>query len=219
MASLTEENYIKSIYSLMGKSSSAPVTTNDLSAAMKIKAASVTDMLKKLAAKKLIHYKKYQGVLLTHTGNLLAITIIRKHRLWELFLTEKLKFSWDEVHDMAEELEHVSSQQLVERLDAFLDHPKFDPHGDPIPDHNGKMADYKFFNLSSLTINEKGKVATVIEQQPSFLKHLNKLNIKVGTTIKVLDRVDFDKSLTISVGSNLQFTISNEIAKNILVSK
>ncbi|MCY7408925.1 MAG: metal-dependent transcriptional regulator [Chitinophagales bacterium] len=219
MASLTEENYLKSIHSLMEKSSSAPVTTNDLSAAMKIKAASVTDMLKKLSAKKLIHYKKYQGVLLTHTGKLLAISIIRKHRLWELFLTEKLKFSWDQVHEMAEELEHVSSQQLIERLDAFLGHPKFDPHGDPIPDHNGKMADYKFFNLSSLTINEKGKVATVIEQQPSFLKHLNKLNIKVGTTIKVLDRVDFDKSLTISVGSSSLFSISNEIAKNILVSK
>lgn len=203
----------------MEKSSNAPVTTNDLSGAMKIKAASVTDMLKKLSAKKLIHYKKYQGVLLTHTGKLLAISIIRKHRLWELFLTEKLKFSWDQVHEMAEELEHVSSQQLIERLDAFLDHPKFDPHGDPIPDHNGKMIDYRFYNLSSLSINEKGKVATVIEQQPSFLKHLNKLSIKVGTSIKILDRIEFDKSLTISVGNNSRFTISNEIAKNILVSK
>ena len=149
----------------------------------------------------------------------MAIAIIRKHRLWEYFLTEKLKFSWDQVHEMAEELEHVSSQQLVERLDAFLDHPKFDPHGDPIPDHNGKMTDYRFFNLSSLPINEKGKVATVIEQQPSFLKYLDKLNIRVGSTIKILDRAEYDKSLTIAVGSNSRYTISYEIAKNILIAK
>ncbi|HUM47572.1 MAG TPA: metal-dependent transcriptional regulator, partial [Chitinophagales bacterium] len=177
MFSPTEENYLKCIYLQLEKNGVHPVTTNEISEQVKTKAASVTDMLKRLADKRLIHYKKYQGVLLTTSGKTKALSIVRKHRLWEYFLVEKLKFQWDEVHAVAEELEHVNSDLLVDKLDAFLGRPKFDPHGDPIPDHLGKLSVSKFRNLSSLKANEKGKVAAVIEQQPAFLKHLDKLHI------------------------------------------
>lgn len=138
MNSLTEENYIKAIYKLCEKSADA-VSTNAIAEKMHTKAASVSDMLKKLSKKKLINYRKYQGVTLTAKGEKLALAIVRKHRLWELFLVQKLNFKWDEVHDIAEQLEHIQSDELVKRIDKFLDHPKFDPHGDPIPDVNGKL--------------------------------------------------------------------------------
>ncbi|HYV93918.1 MAG TPA: metal-dependent transcriptional regulator [Chitinophagales bacterium] len=219
MASQSEENYLKNIYLLAEKNGISPVTTNELSEVMNTKAASVTDMLQRLSAKKLLHYKKYQGVLLTQHGKAKAISIIRKHRLWEYFLVEKLKFQWDQVHSVAEELEHVSSDVLVDKLDAFLGHPKFDPHGDPIPNHLGKIAAYNFKNLSSLKINDRGKVAAVVEQQPAFLKHLDKLHIHMGTPLKVVEKVEFDKSMGIVINNNLTVNVSFEIAKNILIAK
>src|SRR5262249_26369597 len=146
MPTYSEENYLKNIYLILEKNGNVPVSTNDLSDSLGIKAASVTDMLKRLAGKKLLHYKKYQGVLLTQKGKAKAIAIVRKHRLWEYFLVEKLKLQWDEVHAVAEELEHVNSETLVDKLDSFLGRPKFDPHGDPIPDHLGKIASHKFRN-------------------------------------------------------------------------
>ncbi|MEO6166429.1 MAG: metal-dependent transcriptional regulator, partial [Chitinophagales bacterium] len=215
----TEENYLKCIYLQLEKNGVHPVTTNEISEQVKTKAASVTDMLKRLADKRLIHYKKYQGVLLTTSGKAKALSIVRKHRLWEYFLVEKLKFQWDEVHSVAEELEHVNSDLLVDKLDVFLGHPKFDPHGDPIPDHLGKLSVSKFMNLSSLKANEKGKVAAVIEQQPAFLKHLDKLQIHMSTPVKVIECVEFDKSMTISVNNSTSVNISHDIAKNILISK
>jgi len=219
MVSQSEENYLKNIYLLVEKNGIAPVTTNELSEVMNTKAASVTDMLQRLSVKKLLHYKKYQGVLLTHNGKSKAISIIRKHRLWEYFLVEKLKFQWDEVHSVAEELEHISSDVLVDKLDAFLGHPKFDPHGDPIPNHLGKIASLNFKNLSSLKINDRGKVAAVVEQQPAFLKHLDKLHIHMGTPVKVVEKVEFDKSMGIVINNNFTANISFEIAKNILIAK
>lgn len=219
MFSPTEENYLKCIYLQLEKNGVHPVTTNEISEQVKTKAASVTDMLKRLADKRLIHYKKYQGVLLTTSGKTKALSIVRKHRLWEYFLVEKLKFQWDEVHAVAEELEHVNSDLLVDKLDAFLGRPKFDPHGDPIPDHLGKLSVSKFRNLSSLKANEKGKVAAVIEQQPAFLKHLDKLHIHMSTPLKVVECIEFDKSMTISVNNSTSVNISHDIAKNILISK
>jgi DtxR family transcriptional regulator, Mn-dependent transcriptional regulator len=219
MASPSEENYLKNIYLLAEKNRSTPVTTNELSEVMNTKAASVTDMLQRLSEKKLLHYKKYQGVLLTNSGKSKAISIIRKHRLWEYFLVEKLKFQWDEVHSVAEELEHISSDLLIDKLDAFLGRPKFDPHGDPIPNHLGKIAPLNFKNLSSLKINDKGKVAAVVEQQPAFLKHLDKLHIHMGTPVKVVEKVEFDKSMGIVINNSSTANISFEIAKNILVAK
>jgi DtxR family Mn-dependent transcriptional regulator len=219
MASQSEENYLKNIYLLEERSGNNPVTTNELSEVLNTKAASVTDMLQRLSEKKLLHYKKYQGVLLTLHGKGKAISIIRKHRLWEYFLVEKLKFQWDEVHPVAEELEHISSDLLVDKLDGFLGRPKFDPHGDPIPNQNGKITPLNFKSLSSLKINDKGKVAAVVEQQPAFLKHLDKLHIHMGTQVKVVEKVEFDKSMGIVINNNFKENISFEIAKNILIAK
>jgi DtxR family Mn-dependent transcriptional regulator len=186
---------------------------------MNTRAASVTDMLKRLADKRLIHYKKYKGVMLTTSGKSLALAIVRKHRLWEYFLVEKLKFQWDEVHAVAEELEHVKSEALIDKLDSYLNNPKFDPHGDPIPDRLGKLSASGFKNLTSLKVNEKGKVAAVIEQQPAFLKYLDKLHIHMSTPLKVIEHITFDKSMTISINQTATVNISHEVAKNILITK
>lgn len=219
MTSASEENYLKNIYLIYEKNGNLPVTTNELSAAMDIKAASASDMLQRLAARKLIHYKKYQGVLLTRSGKSRALAIVRKHRLWEYFLVEKLHFQWDEVHNVAEELEHVESDLLVNKLDIFLGRPKFDPHGDPIPDHQGKIATHRFRNLTTLSIRDKGTVAGVIEQSPSFLQHLDRLQIHMGTPIRVKDLVDYDKSMSIIINNRIETNISSDVAKNILISK
>ena len=219
MESSSAENYLKNIYLLLEKNGNKPVTTNELSEIMKIKAASVSDMLQRLSLKRLLHYKKYQGVMLTQSGKSRAISIVRKHRLWEYFLVEKLRFQWDEVHNVAEELEHVGSELLVDKLDIFLGRPKFDPHGDPIPDHQGKMVATRFRNLSTLNAQDKGKVAAVIEQRSAFLRHLDKLHIHMGTPIKVVERVEFDNSMSIVVNNNASTNISYDIAKNILIAK
>ncbi len=219
MTSASEENYLKNIYLIYEKNGNLPVTTNELSATMDIKAASASDMLQRLAARKLIHYKKYQGVLLTRSGKSRALAIVRKHRLWEYFLVEKLHFQWDEVHSVAEELEHVESDLLVNKLDIFLGRPKFDPHGDPIPDHQGKIATHRFRNLTTLSIRDKGTVAGVIEQSPSFLQHLDRLQIHMGTPIRVKDLVDYDKSMSIIINNRIETNISFDVAKNILISK
>lgn len=219
MVSQTEENYLKCIYLQLEKTGSGPVLTNEISELMNTRAASVTDMLKRLSEKRLIHYKKYQGVLLTQLGKTKALSIVRKHRLWEYFLVDKLKFQWDQVHAVAEELEHVSSPLLVEKLDSFLGRPKFDPHGDPIPDQKGKIASGRFRNLAELKENEKGKVAAVIEQQASFLRHLDKLHIHMGTPVKVTDRLEFDKSMGITINNSVTVNISYDVAKNILIEK
>ncbi len=215
MLSRTEENYLKAIYKLTGEDSN--VTTNEIAAAMNTKAASVTDMLKRLTSKKLIHYKKYNGVVLTTSGKEKAIAIIRKHRLWEYFLVEKLKFNWDEIHEVAEELEHIRSEQLVERLDEFLGYPKFDPHGDPIPSSEGEFVQQEVMPLSEMNPHEKGKVATVLDQ-PSFLQRLNQLKIGVGTSIKVLDKYDYDKSMSLLLNRKEKVQVSSDIAKNIFMT-
>ena len=212
----SEENYLKAIYKL-AEQNRQPVLTNSIAEIMQTKPASVTDMLKKLSAKKLIHYKKYQGVALTIEGKQKAISILRKHRLWEYFLVEKLKFNWDEVHETAEELEHIRSQKLTDRLDEFLNFPRFDPHGDPIPDKNGKISTNNYTALSELKINAKGKVSGVNEQQTSFLKHLGKLNIGLGTVIQLKEKNEFDNSVSVSIERRTPITLSYEVSKNILM--
>src|SRR6201991_1205996 len=151
MNTLAEENYLKCIYHL--SHNSINVGTNQIAESLKTKPASVTDMLKKLADKKLINYAKYQGVTLTSSGENIAVHIIRKHRLWEYFLVEKLDFKWDEVHEMAEELEHISSRELIDRLDKFMDYPRYDPHGDPIPDRDGKFKKHELKPIATLQVN------------------------------------------------------------------
>src|ERR1700759_4729613 len=170
MNTLAEENYLKSIYHLSLNNES--VSTNQIAALLSTSAASVTDMLKKLAEKELINYAKYQGVTLTAAGEKIALHIIRKHRLWEYFLVEKLDFKWDEVHEMAEELEHISSVELIDRLDKFMDYPKHDPHGDPIPDREGKFKKHELIPVASLKLNETGIISGVRDHSPGFLQYL-----------------------------------------------
>ncbi|WP_342328419.1 metal-dependent transcriptional regulator [Pedobacter sp. FW305-3-2-15-E-R2A2] len=215
MQSFTEENYLKIIYHLSVNNDQA-VQTNAIAEKMQTKAASVTDMIKKLADKKLVLYKKYQGVHLTDTGKQTAINIVRKHRLWEVFLVEKLNFKWDEVHDIAEELEHINSAELVERLDEFLSFPKNDPHGDPIPDKHGKFDAVPFTRLSKLKAGEKGLIMGVSEHSSAFLKHLEKLGLTLGKSLTLTTITDFDGSVEIIV-EDKKISVTREVAKHILI--
>ncbi len=218
MNSFTEENYLKAIYKLLEKGN-RKVTTNGISGMVDTAPASVTDMLKKLAVKKLIHYEKYQGVSLTSAGKKTAINIIRKHRLWELFLVEKLHFKWDEVHDLAEQLEHIKSDMLIERLDQFLDNPKFDPHGDPIPDGKGNMHIQKSQPLSELNTNDKAIITGVIDHTPLFLRHIDRTGLSLGKEIRVQEKFIYDQSLHIFITPLKSVShISHDVAKNILVT-
>jgi DtxR family transcriptional regulator, Mn-dependent transcriptional regulator len=213
--SVSEENYIKSIYHL--QQDTGLVNTNALAAEMQTKAASVTDMLKKLAAKKILQYEKYKGFKLTDNGRKVALTVVRKHRLWEYFLVEKLGFEWDKVHDIAEELEHISSNELIEKLQHFLGNPSFDPHGDPIPDSNGKIPKLQQQNLATLPLNKTALVSSVSNQSPQMLEMLKHYSIAIGTSIKLLKKFEFDGSLEIKVSKQPVCIISEQIAKNIFV--
>lgn len=215
MQSFTEENYLKVIYHLAEKTNN--VQTNAIAEQIQTKPASVTDMIKKLADKGFVDYIKYQGVTLTEKGKHAAIDIVRKHRLWEVFLVDKLNFKWDEVHDVAEELEHIKSVDLIERLDEFLGFPKSDPHGDPIPDKNGRFAKTQFIKLIELNINDSGTITGVSQHSSAFLKHLEKLGLTLGKEIQITDVTDFDGSVEIVV-DNKQINISREVAKHILIS-
>jgi DtxR family Mn-dependent transcriptional regulator len=211
----SEENYLKTIYHLTS-TSSKEVSTNEIAEMMATKASSVTDMLRKLAEKGLLNYKKYQGVSLTEKGKLSAKMIVRKHRLWEVFLVEKLNFSWDEVHDIAEQLEHIKSEQLINKLDDFLGNPTEDPHGDPIPDANGKIIKTEKLLLSELSQNQIGICVGVKDSSTEFLKYLDKNQIALGTKIQIITKEEFDLSLKIRVENN-EWIISNKIAANLFV--
>jgi DtxR family Mn-dependent transcriptional regulator len=214
---LTEENYLKAIYHLSQKQDSG-ISTNAIAQKIEAKASSVTDMLKKLADKKLISYIKYKGVSLTEKGRLAAVDIIRKHRLWEVFLVDNLNFSWDEVHDVAEQLEHIKSSKLVNELEAFLGFPTHDPHGDPIPDKDGQIQRTNKIVLSQTTLNKRYKCVGVLDSSSEFLKYLDKHNIGIGTEILVLDREEFDQSLTIQIQEKTM-VMSKAITSNIYVKQ
>lgn len=205
--SQSEENYIKAIYAL-SQEHGKDIATNDLAEKMSTKASSVTDMLKKLTDKELLKYKKYQGCSLTFLGKQVALGIVRKHRLWEVFLVDKLQFGWDEVHEIAEQLEHIQSVQLTNRLEEFLGFPKVDPHGDPIPNREGEFAEIPQRTvLSQVDIGKSGIVMGVEDGEVSFLKYLNKIGLTLGITILVEDKLDFDGSLLISMnGKQIQFS-------------
>lgn len=215
MFSQSEENYLKAIYHLALLSSKG-VSTNAIAKRLDTKASSVTDMIKKLSAKKVLEYKKYQGVTLTDLGKKTAANIIRKHRLWEVFLLEKLKFSWDEVHDVAEQLEHIKSSKLIDELDAFLDYPKHDPHGDPIPDKEGNLHHIKKRLLSSMEPGELGICVGVKDSSSSFLQFLDKQKIALGKTIQIVSKEVFDDSFMIKIDTR-EFSISNKIANNLYI--
>ena len=217
MFTLSEENYLKAIYHLeldTGKG----VSTNAIAKKLETKASSVSDMIKKLSEKDVVVYKKYKGVTLTVFGKKIAASIVRKHRLWEVFLVDKLNFSWDEVHDVAEQLEHIKSPKLVNQLDSFLGFPSHDPHGDPIPDKDGGLKIIEKSLLSTLEKNETGVCVGVNDSSSEFLKFLDKKEITLGKQITVLEKEDFDDSLSIQIDGK-KLSISNKIANNLYVQK
>ncbi len=213
--STSEENYIKSIYHLQGEQKN--VSTNELAEELHTRPASVTDMLKKLKAKKLLHYEKYQGFRLSAEGKKVALLIVRRHRLWEYFLSVKLQFTWDEVHEVAEELEHVSSKKLIDKLDEYLGFPKFDPHGDPIPDQQGKITTPEQVLLSDMGLNQSAEVSSVANQSASMLDMLKHNNIGIGTRLEIKKKFPFDQSMEIKIRNMPAFTISERLAQNIYV--
>ena len=215
MFSLAEENYLKAIYHLE-QQAKGEVSTNAIAERMDTKPSSVTDMVQKLAEKKLLSCKRYKGVLLTAEGRKTAANVIRKHRLWEVFLVEKLNFHWDEVHEIAEQLEHVHSEELISRLDKFLGSPDFDPHGDPIPDKHGNVKRTEKKLLSELEKKQRGVCVGVRESSSEFLQYLDKKKITIGTKITVLGKEFFDGSMIIQVGRD-QFFISKKIGENLYV--
>jgi DtxR family transcriptional regulator, Mn-dependent transcriptional regulator len=214
--SFTEENYLKAIFKL--SEHNELVTTTDIALMLKIRSATVTDMLKKLALKKLIRYERYKGLYLTEKGRAIGVKIIRKHRLWELFLVRQLKFRWDEVHEIAEQLEHIQSDELVNRLDEILGYPKSDPHGDPIPDRNGVFGKTKAVPLSDVKPKTFAMVSGVVENSNTFLQYLDKTGIALNDKIAVHDIEPFDRSICISVNNGKEIFISENVAKNILVT-
>lgn len=215
MITLTEENYIKAIYHL-GKYGVDNVSTNAIAKEMDTKASSVTDMVKKLSEKGYANYKKYQGVTLTETGKEIAVNIVRKHRLWEVFLVDKLNFSWDEVHEVAEQLEHIKSKKLITQLDAFLEYPTHDPHGDPIPDDMGRIKKIEKILLAEVKVGNRCICVGVQDSSSEFLKYLDKNSIALGTEFLIIDKEPFDNSISIKIGERA-LIISNMIANNLFV--
>jgi DtxR family Mn-dependent transcriptional regulator len=215
MLSYTEENYLKIIFSL-SYPNSLEITTNDIAKKLEINPASVSDMLKKLNQKKLIDYAKYQGVRLTNEGKKIAIEIVRKHRLWETFLVDKLNFSWDEVHDVAEQLEHIQSSLLIERLYKFLDCPKFDPHGEPIPDEHGEFpVTENLICLNSCKNQQKIQVKSITDDSSALLQYLSKISVSIGVSIEICDKNSYDNSIDVIINENKNVTLSKEISEKI----
>ena len=216
--STAEENYLKAIFKISERAQKS-ASTNAIAKHLSTSAASVTDMLKRLAEKKYINYEKYKGVTLTSEGSKIATQLIRKHRLWEVFLVKKLRFTWDQVHDIAEQLEHIQSTELIMRLDAFLDYPKFDPHGDPIPNADGKFTIRNQTPLSEMHKGQIGSLVGVKEHHTEFLQYLNAQNIKLGTIISILETMPYDRSMRVELDHKREIMFTAAVAQNLLIKK
>jgi DtxR family Mn-dependent transcriptional regulator len=212
---VSEENYIKAIYHLQQEAER--VNTMLLASTLETKPASITDMLKKLKTKRLLDYKPYYGFKLSAEGNKVALGIIRRHRLWEFFLAEKLKFNWEEVHEMAEDLEHVSNRKLIDKLDAFLGYPKFNPHGDPIPDQDGKIQKEEHVLLSELKVKAQGRVTKIKSHSTKIIDLISHQQINIGSKITVKKVFEFDESMEIVIDGKTTKNISQQLAKNIFI--
>lgn len=216
MPSLSEENYLKAIYAL-NHEDGISASTNQIAERMNTKASSVSVMLKKLKEKDLVNYQKYHSTELTEKGKKVAISIIRKHRLWEHFLVNKLNFNWDEVHDIAEQLEHIKSEELTNRLEALLDFPNFDPHGDPIPDKNGIFPERANFTLDRCKKNESVEIIGVTDHSSEFYKYLESKDLKIGSIVKIQTTNSFDITLEVDSNKSDMAFITNEVAKNLII--
>lgn len=218
MISQAEENYLKAIFKLSEKTEGS-ISTNSIAMEMKTAAASVTDMVKRLAKNGFIKYEPYRGVRLSPKGDKIARNLIRKHRIWEVFLFDKLNFTWAEVHDLAEHLEHIQSDELINRLEHLLDYPKFDPHGDPIPDKDGKFAEREQKPLSELAIGESGVIVGVREHSKPFLSYLEQFGLVLGTEVTLLEVYDFDSSIKIMINQSQEHTITQKVGNNLFVKE
>jgi len=217
LLTFTEENYLQAIYALQTNNASGEVSVNEIAERMKTKPATVTDMMKKLSAKDLVVYERYKKLILSESGKLVALQIVRKHRLWETFLHQMLHFSWDEVHEVAEELEHIHSQKLIDGLDKLLKYPQYDPHGDPIPNEKGILPNASTMMLSNVVVGSACILVGVKDTSSAFLKQLKKLNLDLGNEIKVLEEMPFDHSIVVLVDNENQLMLSEKIAANLLV--
>lgn len=218
MLSPAEENYLKTIFEL-SEDGKKNVSTTYLADAMQTTPASTSDMIRKLAAKGFLDHEKYKGVFVSESGRKEALKIIRKHRLWEVFLVEKLNFNWDQVNEVADQLEHISSPLLVERLDRFLGNPTYDPHGDPIPDANGDYVLKPKLQLSELQIGASGTLVAVKDSGPLFLNYLEKIGAYIGARLDLVDRVEYDGSVQIRIDGQKEIFISRDAADNLMVTE
>jgi DtxR family Mn-dependent transcriptional regulator len=216
MQTLSEENYLKTIYKL-GQLGSSKVSVKAIADGLGNNPASVIDMLKKLTEKSLITYQKSSGAQLTKNGAYAALQIVRKHRLWEVFLKDKLDYSWAEVHEIAEQLEHIKHEDLADRLDKFLGFPEYDPHGDPIPNASGKLPNESKMTLSETLLGHQCRVVAVKDTSSDFLKYLQQLSIEIGTQLQILEKISFDSSLIIKIGNEVKATVSKKFAESLLV--
>ena len=214
----TEENYLKNIYGLQHKNESGEVSVNEISERMQTKPATVTDMLRKLSEKSLVQYERYKKVQLSDAGVAQALQIIRKHRLWETFLHDKLRFSWDEVHEVAEQLEHIHSHKLIDRLDEYLDYPQFDPHGDPIPDSEGKLPSSSNLLLCEVEMNKGYIITAVRDATSSSLQQLERLGLHIGKSVTAIEIMSYDNSMLIEVEKAAPIMLSEKISRNLIVS-
>jgi len=216
MLSSTEENYLKALLKLTFESETNEAGTNELAGLLALKPATVNDMLKKLKEKQLVNYEKYGKITLSGKGKKIALEIIRKHRLWETFLFEKFKFTWDEVHEVAEQLEHIQSVKLIEKLDDFLGYPKFDPHGEPIPDSKGEMERNIKKNLSDIKAGNSCRMVSVKDNSSSFLQYVDKVGLAINSRILVVSKQEYDALMVIEV-NGITSTVSQKFAENIYV--
>lgn len=217
LLSFTEENYLKAIYALQSRQDNSGVSVNEIAERMQTRPATVTDMMRKLSEKELIDYEKYKKLKLTEKGLTIALQIVRKHRLWETFLYEKLHFSWDEVHEVAEQLEHIHSTKLIDKLNAFLGYPKFDPHGDPIPNAKGDLPQSSTLTLAEAATQKLYKIVAVKDTSVSFLQQLEKMNLAIGSSMNITERMPYDKSIHVKTTDGKSLMLSEKIAVNILV--
>ena len=218
--SFTEENYLKAIWALQqrGDTGTTGASVNEIAARASTRPATVTDMLRKLSEKGLIRYEKYRPVHLTEEGSAHALLVLRKHRLWETFLHDTLGFSWDEVHEVAEQLEHIQSPKLIERLDAFLGHPRFDPHGDPIPDAAGALAAISSTTLAGVAVGTACRIVAVRDGDAAFLQQLEKLGLCLGASVTVEERLAYDGSVGVRVEAGAApVWVSEKMAGGVLV--
>ena len=217
MHSYTEENYLKALFNLANEK--GEVSVNELSKRLEIKMPTVNSMIKKLADKKLVHYESYKPLRLTEKGKKEAGLVIRKHRLTEMFLVQKMDFGWEQVHEIAEQIEHLHSPHFFEKMDEMLGYPTIDPHGSPIPDKTGKIDWVNYEKLSDCKAGETVKLAAVIHTTDDFLKFLNSRELQLGLKIKIKSVERFDGSMVIAYNKKTAETLSHTVSERLLVEK